>query len=81
LFGEDASRVIVSCDPAQVGRIQQIAEEHGIFADSLGETGSERVEISIGGRPQVSASVEELRASYEGALEKALRTEAKVAAE
>jgi phosphoribosylformylglycinamidine synthase subunit PurL len=81
LFGEDASRVVVSCDPAHVERIKQIAEEYGIFADLLGETGPERLEISIGGQPQVSASVEELRASYEGALEKALRTEAGVAVE
>jgi phosphoribosylformylglycinamidine synthase subunit PurL len=81
LFGEDASRVVVSCDPAQVERIKQIAEEYGIFADLLGETGPERIEISIGGQPRVSARVEELRGSYEGALEKALRTEAGVAVE
>jgi phosphoribosylformylglycinamidine synthase subunit PurL len=78
LFGEDASRVVVSCDPVHVERIKQIAEEYGISEDLLGETGAERVEISIGRRPVVSASVEELRASYEGALEKALRTEAEV---
>ena len=79
LFGEDASRVVLSCDPAHLPRIKQVAEEYGVAADVLGETGSDRVEISIDSRPVISASVKELRGAYEGALEKALRTEAGVA--
>jgi phosphoribosylformylglycinamidine synthase subunit PurL len=75
LFGEDASRVVLSCDPIQLPRIKQVAEEYGVFADVLGETGSDRVEISVGGQPVISASVVELREAYEGALERALRTE------
>jgi phosphoribosylformylglycinamidine synthase len=79
LFGEDATRVVLSCDPAHLPRIKQVAEEYGVAADVLGETGSDRVEISIDSRPVISASVKELRGAYEGALEKALRTEAGVA--
>jgi phosphoribosylformylglycinamidine synthase len=76
LFGEDASRVVVSCDPAQLPRIKQVAEEYDISADVLGETtASNRVEIAIDRRAAISANVEELGNSYEGALEKALRTE------
>jgi phosphoribosylformylglycinamidine synthase len=75
LFGEDAGRVVVSCDPIQLPRIEQVAGEYGISADVLGETGTDRVEIAVGEQPVISASVEELRYSYEGALEKALRTE------
>ena len=55
-----------------------MAEEYQISADVLGQTGGERVEIAIDGRPAVSASVEELQDAYEGALEKALRTEPSV---
>jgi phosphoribosylformylglycinamidine synthase len=80
LFGEDASRVVLSCDPIQLPRIKQVAEEYGIFADVLGETGSDRVEISVDGQPVISASAAELREAYEGALERALRTEPGVAA-
>jgi len=80
LFGEDASRVVLSCDPIHLPRIEQVAEEHGVFADVLGETGSDRVEISVDGQAVISASVAELREAYEGALERALRTEAGVAA-
>jgi phosphoribosylformylglycinamidine synthase len=75
LFGEDASRVVLSCDPIHLPRIQQVAEEYGVFADVLGETGSDRVEIALNGQPVISASVAELREAYEGALEKALRTD------
>jgi phosphoribosylformylglycinamidine synthase len=75
LFGEDASRVVLSCDPSQFPGIQQIAEEFGVFADVLGETGGDKVEISVGDQVLISASIGELRSAYEGALEKMLRTE------
>ena len=75
LFGEDASRVVLSCDPAHLPRIQQVVEEYGVVVDVLGETRSDRVEIAVNGQSVISASVAELRDAYEGALEKALRTE------
>jgi phosphoribosylformylglycinamidine synthase len=80
LFGEDASRIVLSCDPAQLPRIQQIAEEYEVIADVLGETGSDRVEIAADDELVISASVAELRKAYEGALERALRTEPGVVA-
>ena len=80
LFGEDASRVVLSCDPIHLPRIQQIAEEYEVFADVLGETGSDRVEIAVGDDSVISASVQELREAYEDALEKALRTDPGVVA-
>ncbi|MGA9352846.1 MAG: phosphoribosylformylglycinamidine synthase subunit PurL [Terriglobales bacterium] len=79
LFGEDASRVLLSCDPVHLPRIKQVAEDFGVKADTLGETGGERLEITIDDQPAISASVEELREAYEGALEKALRTEMQTA--
>ena len=79
LFAEDASRVVLSCDPIHLPRIQQVAEEYGVFADVLGETGLDRVEIAVDGQSVISASVAELREAYEGALERALRAEPSVA--
>jgi phosphoribosylformylglycinamidine synthase subunit PurL len=75
LFAEDASRVVVSCDPTHLARIQQVAEEFDVIAEVLGETGSDRVEILAGDEPVISASIEELRGAYEGSLEKALRAD------
>ncbi len=79
LFAEDASRVVVSCDPIHLPRIQQVAEEFGVYADVLGETGSNRVEIGVGDRSVISASVADLRDAYEEALEKALGTDGSAA--
>jgi phosphoribosylformylglycinamidine synthase II len=75
LFGEDASRIVLSCDPDNVSRIQQIAQKHAIAAEVLGETIPERLEISLDDRLVVSASVSELSTAYEVALESSLRTE------
>jgi phosphoribosylformylglycinamidine synthase len=80
LFAEDASRVVLSCDPIHLSRIQQVAEEYGVIADVLGETGSDSVEITVDEQLVISASVAELREAYEGALESALRAEPGVAA-
>jgi phosphoribosylformylglycinamidine synthase II len=75
LFGEDASRVILACDPAQLAGIKQIAEKHGLLVDRLGETGGAAIEIRVDGRDAISAAVNELNQVYESALETALRTE------
>jgi phosphoribosylformylglycinamidine synthase len=80
LFAEDTSRVVLSCDPVHLPRIQQVAEEYEVSADVLGETGSNRVEVTVGDQMVISANIAELQEAYEGALEKALRTEPSVAA-
>jgi phosphoribosylformylglycinamidine synthase II len=80
LFGEDASRIVVSCVPESLSRIQQVAERRGIVADVLGETIPERLEISLEGLVVVSAAVSELSEVYETALESALRIEAEAVA-
>src|SRR5437879_2028708 len=75
LFGEDASRVVLSCDPSNLPRIQQAAVKYGLSAEHIGETVPEETEIQLDGRVVVSAAVSELRGVYEGALERALRSE------
>ena len=80
LFGEDASRVLVTCDPGKVERIKEVAGRHGITAEVIGETIPEKLEISLDGKIVVSATVAELSAAYEGALERALRTDSELVA-
>jgi phosphoribosylformylglycinamidine synthase subunit PurL len=80
LFGEDASRIVVSCDPENVARIQEIANEYGAVADVLGETISERLDISLDGQVVVSAAVSDLNHAYEAALESTLRTDPELVA-
>src|SRR6202034_3518277 len=76
LFGEDASRILLSCDAGQVARIKEVADQRGVLAEVIGETVPGRLEITVDGRSLVSAMVSELSAAYEDALEAALRTDA-----
>jgi phosphoribosylformylglycinamidine synthase len=78
LFGEDASRILLSCDAGQVARIKEVADQRGVLAEVIGETVPGRLEITVDGRSLVSAVVSELSAAYEDALEAALRTDAEM---
>jgi len=80
LFGEDASRIVISCDPEQVARIKEAAVKRGAAAEVIGDTIPERLEISLDGKLVISAAVSELSAAYEGALESALRTDPELVA-
>jgi phosphoribosylformylglycinamidine synthase subunit PurL len=82
LFGEDASRVVISCDRGNLSGIQQVAVKYGLSSDVIGETVNVRLEIRIDGQLTVSAPVAELSEEYEKALERALKSEpAEVAAD
>src|SRR3954451_295787 len=47
LFGEDASRILISCDPENLPRIKQVAAKHSVSADVIGETISEKLVITV----------------------------------
>ena len=80
LFGEDASRILVSCDPAHTERIKEIAAKHSVTADIIGETVPEMLEIALDGKTVIQASVSDLQNSYEAALEAALKTDPELVA-
>jgi phosphoribosylformylglycinamidine synthase II len=75
LFGEDASRIVVSCDPAQLSRIKEVTGKRGVATDVIGETIPDRLEVSLDGKPVISAVICGLSEVYESALESALRTD------
>ena len=68
LFGETASRYIVSVIPDGWPRVAAIAERHGVAIRKLGFTGGDRLEIN----GAISASVAELHETWESALGKLL---------
>jgi phosphoribosylformylglycinamidine synthase subunit PurL len=79
LFGEDASRIMISCDPQNLARIKQVAQKHNLEADAIGETIPERLEIGMDGSVLISVPVAELSQSYEDALESGLRSDPEMA--
>jgi phosphoribosylformylglycinamidine synthase len=75
LFGEEASRIVISCDHKKAEIIQQVALEWGIRAERLGQTIPEKLVIRIDGKIAVSAAVSELRRVWDTALTDALHAE------
>jgi len=80
LFGEDASRILVSCDPTHVSRIKEVSAKFDVAADVIGETIPDRLEIVLDGKTVISSSISDLNDSYEAALQSALRTDSELVA-
>jgi phosphoribosylformylglycinamidine synthase II len=81
LFGEDAGRILISCDQAHLARIKEVGAKHGIEAEVVGTTIPGRLQISLDGKLVVDAAVSELSDAFEGALEAALRTDPELVAD
>jgi len=75
LFGESASRVLISCDPKKAENIKEIAVRWSIRADRIGRTVPEKLVIRMDGKQAVSAKVSDLRQVWDSALSKALHDE------
>ncbi len=76
LFGEGASRIIISCDPGNTAHIKQLAVKWGLSANRIGRTVPDNLSIKINGSVAVAASVSELKQVWETALAQALYAEA-----
>jgi len=68
LFGESASRVIVSATPEHVARVMALAAELGVPASSIGRTGGARIVISVDKAVAIDCSVAEAEQTWAGAL-------------
>jgi phosphoribosylformylglycinamidine (FGAM) synthase-like enzyme len=75
LFGEDASRIVISCDQKHLAAIKEIAVKYKLSSEMIGETIPENFEIKLDGQVVVSAAVSELRNGFESALENALKAD------
>ena len=75
LFGEDASRIVISCVRENVPRIKEVAVKYGVAALPIGVTQSENLEILVDDRVVVSVPVSQLKDAWEHALERALHAE------
>ena len=75
LFGEDASRILISCDQKYVERIKEVAVKYALSAETIGSTVPDNLEISVDGKLAAAAPVLELKNDWAGALQQALHTE------
>ncbi len=68
LFGESASRVVVSAPATAVAAILEHAARAGVPAQRIGETGGDAISISLSGAPAVSLSVAEAESLWATAI-------------
>jgi phosphoribosylformylglycinamidine synthase subunit PurL len=69
LFGESASRVVVSVSTGQVDELLARAAAAGVPAARIGSTGGSRLGISIEGRPAIACAVTEAEQVWSSSLE------------
>jgi phosphoribosylformylglycinamidine synthase len=72
LFGESASRIVVSVSPDGESALKALCETHRVPFAKLGTTGGPRVTVAVDGQPLLDADAAELAGIHESALEKAL---------
>jgi phosphoribosylformylglycinamidine synthase subunit PurL len=68
LFGESASRVILSAAPSRVTEVLQRAAAAAVPARVIGETGGNRIRASVAGRLLLDVSVDEAERVWSGAI-------------
>jgi phosphoribosylformylglycinamidine synthase len=75
LFGEHATRVLITCDQKNAENIKRTALQWGLQAVRVGRTVPEKLEIRIDSSLVVSAAVSELRQVWDTALVRALHAD------
>jgi phosphoribosylformylglycinamidine synthase len=69
LFGESASRAVVSVEPDDVTRTLERAAAAGVPARVIGQTGGNRLRMAVGGLIAIDQSVDEAERAWSMAIE------------
>ena len=69
LFGESASRVLVSVSQGSVDDVLKRAKAAGVPATVIGRTGGDTIRISVGGEVAVTLAVAEAERAWSSAVE------------
>jgi phosphoribosylformylglycinamidine synthase len=69
LFGESASRVVVTTPPDDVTKVLERAAAAGVPARVIGQTGGNLLRIAVGGRPAIDIGIGEVERAWAGAIE------------
>jgi phosphoribosylformylglycinamidine synthase len=69
LFGETASRVVVSVVPEELTRVMERAAAAGVSARVVGQTGGNRLRIAVAGRVVIDQSVDDAERVWSNAIE------------
>ena len=70
LYGESASRIIVSAAEERVAAILERAAAAGVPARVIGRTGGQSVRIAVGGETAIDIPIEEAERAWSAAIER-----------
>jgi phosphoribosylformylglycinamidine synthase len=70
LFGESASRVVISARSDDTAAVLAMAAEQGVPARVIGRTGGDRLDITIAGAPAIEVSVADAQHAWATAFER-----------
>jgi phosphoribosylformylglycinamidine (FGAM) synthase-like enzyme len=68
LFGESASRAVVTVRPESRAAFMRMAEEAGVPAQVIGRTGGSRLTMTVAGRPAIDCAVGEAEGIWSTAI-------------
>jgi phosphoribosylformylglycinamidine synthase subunit PurL len=74
LFGESASRVVLSATPDNVSSILERAAAAGVPARVVGQTGGNRLRVAVDGRVTIDLAVDEAERAWSLAIETSIAT-------
>jgi len=69
LFGESASRVVVSVDSARTAELEALATESDVPVDVIGRVGGSRIRIAIDGREVIDEPLADAERVWAGAID------------
>ena len=78
LFGESASRAVVTVRPENRQAVMEMATESGVPALAIGKTGGSRIRMAVAGELAIDGAAEELESLWNTALERNFRRPAGV---
>jgi len=70
LFGESASRVVVSVTAANRAAFLQMAEDAGVPASVIGKTGGARLRMRVGGRDAIDCAISDAEQLWSTAIDR-----------
>ena len=75
IFGEEASRILVTCAAASANQVEKIAAQYGLTIQARGVTTEKSLSIQAGTRTLLRAEINELSKVWSESLEATLRQE------
>ena len=68
LFGESASRIVVSLPEKQLDAVTAAAKAAGVTATVIGKSGGDRIQLTVGGRPAIDSNVSDAEQAWATAI-------------